>query len=178
MFIDVMNVISKYTIPIIVMGIVGYGQFKKVKLYETFTEGAKEGFKTAVMIIPFLVAMLVGIGVFRASGGMDLIVKLLNPITSIFKIPGEVLPLSGMRLLSGGGARGAFADMLTTYGADSLLGRMSAVIMGSTQTTFYIIAVYFGSIGIKDTRHALPSALIGDFFGVITAIYVSLIFFG
>lgn len=178
MFISALDFISKYSIPFIILVIMGHGQLKKVKLYESFIEGAKEGFQTAVKIIPYLVAMLVAIGVFRASGGMDLIIKIANPITSKIAIPGDILPLSVMRLLSGGGARGAFADMLTTYGADSLMGRMSAVVMGSTQTTLYIMAVYFGSIGIKKTRHALPAALLGDLAGVLTAIYISQIFFG
>src|SRR5690625_4212422 len=128
MFITALDYVSRFSIPFIILVVLGYGIFKKVNVYESFVEGAKEGFGTAVKIIPYLVAMLVGIGVFRASGGMDLIVRLVNPITSRIGIPGDILPLSVMRLLSGGGARGAFADMLTTYGADTLMGRMSAVV--------------------------------------------------
>lgn len=178
MFIRIMEAISEYAIPVIFVGIVGFGLVKKVKVYESFTEGAKEGFYTAVRIIPFLVAMLVAIGVFRASGAMDLLIKALSPITNVLKIPAETLPMAFMRPLSGGGAKGVMTETINTFGPDSLIGRTVAVMMGSTETTFYVLAVYFGSVSIKKTRHALPVGLVADLAGILTAIYVSRIFFG
>ena len=150
MFVKIMEYISLYAIPLVIVGFVIYGLIKKVKVYESFTEGAKEGFTTAVRIIPFLVAILVAIGVFRASGAMDLLTKAFSPITNKIGMPGEVLPMALMRPLSGGGARGVMSDLITTHGPESLIGRMAAVMMGSTETTFYVLAVYFGSVGIRN----------------------------
>ncbi|SET63819.1 spore maturation protein B [Natronincola peptidivorans] len=172
MFADVVNVISKFAIPFILLTIPAYGFFKKVKVYEAFTDGAKEGFNTAVRIIPYLVAMLVGIGIFRASGAMEILVNLVSPITSLIGMPGEVLPMAIMRPLSGGGASGIMSEMISTHGPDSLIGRMVSVMQGSTETTFYVLAVYFGSVAIKKTRHALPAGLIADVVGLITAVLV------
>lgn len=177
MLISIVEAISKYAIPFIFVGIVGYGMIKKVKVYEVFTEGAKEGFNTAVRIIPFLVAMLVAIGVFRASGAMDLLIKAISPVTNALRIPAETLPMAFMRPLSGGGAQGLMADIINTHGADSLIGRTVAVMMGSTETTFYVLAVYFGSVAIKKTRHAMPVGLLADLAGLLTAIYISKLFF-
>lgn len=178
MFVKVMQAISTYAIPFIIVGFVVFGMAKKVKVYESFTEGAKEGFTTAVRIIPFLVAMLVAIGAFRASGAMDLITKALSPITSKIGMPGEVLPMAFMRPLSGGGAQGLMSDLITTHGPESLIGRMAAVMMGSTETTFYVLAVYFGSVAVKKQRHALPVGLLADFAGLVTAVLVTRLFFG
>lgn len=178
MFVKIMGTISLYAIPVAIVGIIVFGMFKKVSVYESFTDGAKEGFNTAVRIIPFLVAMLVAIGAFRASGAMDFLIKLLDPITSRLGIPGEILPMAIMRPLSGGGAEGVMTDIMTTHGADSLLGRMSSVMMGSTETTFYVLAVYFGSVSIKKTRHALPAGLIADLAGLLAAVFVTKLFFG
>lgn len=178
MFVHIIDAISRYSIPFVFVGIIAYGLTKKVKVYESFTEGAKEGFYTAVRIIPFLVAMLVAIGVFRASGAMGLLTKALSPITKVLGIPPETLPMAFMRPLSGGGAQGIMTELINTYGPDSLIGRTAAVMMGSTDTTFYILAVYFGSVAIKKTRHALPAGLLADLAGLLTAIYISKIFFG
>lgn len=178
MFIEILDAISRYSIPVVFVGIVAYGLIKKVKVYEAFTEGAKEGFNTAVRIIPFLVAMLVAIGVFRASGAMDLLTKALSPITSVLGIPSETLPMAFMRPLSGGGAQGVMTEIINTHGPDSLIGRTVAVMMGSTETTFYVLAVYYGSVAIKKTRHSLPAGLLADLAGLLTAIYISKIFFG
>lgn len=177
MFVHIIDAISRYSIPFVFVGIIAYGLTKKVKVYESFTEGAKEGFNTAVRIIPFLVAMLVAIGVFRASGAMGLLTKALSPITRVLGIPSETLPMAFMRPLSGGGAQGIMTELINTYGPDSLIGRTAAVMMGSTDTTFYILAVYFGSVAIKKTRHALPAGLLADLTGILTAIYISKIFF-
>ena len=173
-----MQNISKYAIPFMIAGIILFGMIRKVKVYESFTEGAKEGFGTAVRIIPFLVGMLVAIGAFRESGAMDFLVKTIEPITSFLNIPGEILPLALMRPLSGGGAQGIMSELITTHGPESMIARIAAVMMGSTETTFYILAVYFGSVSIKKQRHALSVGLIADFAGLISAIYISKLFFG
>lgn len=176
-FVGVMEAISLYAIPLIIVGFIVIGLIKKVSVYESFTEGAKEGFTTAVRIIPFLVAMLVAIGVFRASGAMELITNLISPLTSKIGMPGELVPMAIMRPLSGGGAQGLMSDLITTHGPESLIGRMSAVMMGSTETTFYVLAVYFGSVAIKKPRHALTVGLIADLAGLITAVVVTRLFF-
>lgn len=176
--IDFINNISRYAIPFILLSIPTYGLLKRVKVYESFTQGAKEGFDTAVRIIPYLVAMLVSIGVFRASGALDLLMDLLSPITSLIGMPAEVLPMAFMRPLSGGGATGIMSELIASHGPDSLIGRMASVMMGSTETTFYVLAVYFGSVSVKKTRHALPAGLIADFVGMITAVLVCNMIFG
>ncbi len=173
MFIKIMETVSLYAIPLILLLIPLYGFIKKVKVYESFTEGAKEGFHTAVRIIPYLVAMLVAIGIFRASGAMDLITKWISPITQRIGMPSEVFPMALMRPLSGGGASGIMNDLFTTHGPDSLIGRMASVMNGSTETTFYVLAVYFGAVGIRKTRHAIPAGLIADVVGLITAVIVT-----
>ena len=153
MFVMIMNQISLYAIPMIIFIIVGYAFFvKKVRVYEVFCEGAKEGFTTAIRIIPFLVAMLVAIGIFRSSGCIDIMMKVLDPIFSMIGMPGEVLPMAIMRPLSGGGATGIMNDLMLTYGPDSLIGRIASTMMGSTETTFYVLAVYFGAVSIRTTR--------------------------
>ncbi len=177
MFENIVNAISLYAIPFIIVSIVLFGAFKKVNVYETFTDGAREGFNTAVSIIPFLVGMLVAIGVFRASGALDLITNALSPITSKIGMPGEVLPMALIRPLSGGGASGVMNELFATYGPDSLIGRMASVMNGSTETTLYVLAVYFGAVGIKKSRHALPAGLIADAVGLITAVVVTNIMF-
>lgn len=177
-FVDFMTGVSKYAIPFILLSIPLFGVIKKVKVYESFTDGAKEGFQTAIRIIPFLVAMLVAIGVFRASGAMDYLVDLASPITRLIGMPGEVLPMAIMRPLSGGGANGVMTEIINTHGADSLYGRMVSIMQGSTETTFYVLAVYFGSVAIKKTRHALPVGLIADAVGLVTAVLVARLMFG
>ena len=177
-FTGIMNQISIYAIPVMILGIVLTGIIKKIKVYEVFCEGAKEGFTTAVRIIPFLVAMLVAIGIFRASGSIDWMVKILDPILSKIGMPGEVLPLAIMRPLSGGGANGILVDLMKTHGADSLIGRMAATMSGSTETTFYVLAVYFGAVSIRKTRHAVTAGLLADVAGLLTSVWVSNIVFG
>ena len=145
--------------------------------YEVFCEGAKEGFNTAVRIIPFLVAMLVAIGIFRASGCIDIMINFLQPILSKIGMPAEVLPLAILRPLSGGGASGVMNDLLVTYGPDSIIGRIASTMMGSTETTFYVLAVYFGSVGIKKLRHAVPAGLIADAAGLLTAVWICRVIF-
>jgi len=154
--------------------------YKKVQAYEAFIEGAKDGFHTAVMVIPYLVAILVGVAVFRASGAMDLVMNGISWVLACFGIGNDVvpaLPTAFMKPLSGGGARGMMIDAMKTFGADSFAGRLSSMFQGATDTTFYIIAVYFGSVGIKKTRHALTCALISDAVGIISAIAIAYLFF-
>lgn len=181
---DQMNIVSTTVANILLMTIiVGFilaGVRKKVNVYDAFIEGAKEGFQTAVRIIPYLVAILVGIGVFRASGAMDM---MINGIKWCVEACGGntdfvgALPTALMKPLSGSGARGMMVDAMTTYGADSFVGRLSCIFQGSTDTTFYILAVYFGSVGIRYTRHAVACGLLADFAGVIAAIAICYMFF-
>jgi spore maturation protein SpmB len=165
----------------IIIAFIVSGIRKKINVYDAFVEGAKDGFKTAVMIIPYLVAMLVGIALFRASGAMDF---LINGISSLVAMCGfdadfvPALPTAMMKPLSGNGARGMMLDAMQTYGADSFVGRLSSIFQGSTDTTFYVVAVYYGAVNIKNTRYTVPGALLADLFGVITAIFVCYLFFG
>jgi spore maturation protein B len=156
-------------IPFILLLFLGMGYYKKVKVYERFVEGAKEGFTIAVKIIPYLVAMLVAIAMFRASGALDLLTYALKPVTDLIGMPSEVLPMALMRPLSGSGSLGVMTELMKTHGADSLIGFMSSTMFGSTETTFYVIAVYFGAVNIQKTRYALPAGLIADAAGLIAA---------
>ena len=175
---QVLEAISVWAIPVVVAAVSLYAIIKKVPVYSVFTEGAKEGFSTAVMIIPYLTAMLCAIGMFRASGGMDWLCGLLDPITSLIGIPGEVLPMGIMRSFSGGGAEGMMVDLLEQYGTQSQTGRIASVALGSTETTFYIVAVYFGSIGVSNTRHSIAAGLLGDLASLIaSAVIVNLMWF-
>lgn len=167
-------------LSIIILFIV-YGSIKKINVYDAFIDGAKEGFQTAVMIIPFLIAILVAISVFRTTGCMDYIIEGIASAVSFFGLDTRfvpALPVGLMKTLSGGGARGLMVDVMTTYGADSFQGRLASIIQGSSETTFYVLAVYFGSVGIKNTRHALVCGLIADLVGLIAAILLAYIFFG
>ena len=155
------------------MLIVGFGVFKRVKVYEVFVDGAKEGFNVAVRIIPYLVAILVAIAVFRSSGAMDWLILGLSPVLKPLGVPPEVMPMVFVRPLSGSGALGVMSEGLKTYGPDSLIGNMLSTMMGSTETTFYVLAVYFGSVAVRKTRHAVPAALLGDFAGLCMAIFLS-----
>ncbi|HEX2955087.1 MAG TPA: spore maturation protein [Bacillota bacterium] len=159
------------------LGIPLFAAFKKVKVYETFCEGASEGFQTAIGIIPYLLAMLVAIGIFRDSGAMDVIVRIFRPVTSWVGMPSEVLPLAFMKSLSGGGSNGLLVDALKHYGPDSLIGRIASTMNGSSETTFYVIAVYFGAVGIRKTRHAVAAGLVADLAGVLAAVWVCRLMF-
>lgn len=165
----------------IIVGFIVAGVRKRVNVYDAFIEGAKGGFETAVRIIPYLVAILVGIGVFRASGAMDMLIGGIKwgiEATGMNSDFVGALPTALMRPLSGGGARGMMVDAMTTFGADSFVGRLSCVFQGSTDTTFYVLAVYFGSVGIRHTRHAVACGLLADLAGIISAIAICYMFFG
>lgn len=158
-----------------------HGAFQKVNVYEAFIDGAKEGFSTSIIIIPFLIAILVAISAFRTTGCMDYVVNAIGSFVALFGADTNfvpALPVGLMKTLSGGGARGLMVDVMKTYGADSFQGRLACIIQGSTETTFYILAVYFGSVGIKKPRYALACGLIADFVGVIAAILLAYMFFG
>lgn len=172
MFAKIVNTISIWAISFVILVIVSYGYLKGVRVYEAFTEGAKEGFTTAIMIIPFLVAMLVAIGIFRASGAMEFLIKVLSPITNLIGIPSQILPMALMRPLSGGGAQGLMTELLKTYGPDSFIGRVAATMMGSTETTFYVLALYYGSIAVKNSRHSLLAGLLADIAGILASVFV------
>lgn len=165
---------------VIIIGIILAGIRKKVNVYDAFIEGAKEGFTTAVRIIPYLVAILVAIGVFRASGCMDYLTQGIASLVEMCGLDSDfvgALPTALMKPLSGSGARGLMVDAMSTYGADSFVGRLACIFQGSTDTTFYILAVYFGSVGVAKTRHAVPCGLLADFAGILAAIFVCYLFF-
>ncbi|NCC72371.1 MAG: hypothetical protein EOM06_03160 [Sphingobacteriia bacterium] len=164
----------------IIISFVGLALLRRVNVYESFIEGAKEGFPIAVRIIPYLVAILVGIGVFRASGTMDFLIDSISWIVEKFGINTDfvpALPTAFMKPLSGAGARGMMVDAMNTFGADSFVGRLASTVQGSTDTTFYILAVYFGSVSIRKTRYAVTCGLIADFAGIVSAIFVAYLFF-
>ncbi len=176
-FKSVIMFISKWMIPVILLLIPLLAFIKKVKVYEVFVEGAKEGFQVAVRIIPFLVAILVAIGMFRASGAMAVFVKALTPLTNLLGMPAEILPAALMRPLSGSGTLGIITELLETHGPDSFIGQLASTIYGCTETTFYVIAVYFGAVQIKKTRFAIPAGLIADAAGILAAIFICRLLF-
>lgn len=163
--VDFFSSLSQWMIPILICSLLLFGFFRGVKVYEKVTEGAKEGFETAIRIIPFMVAIFVGIGMLRASGAVDLMTKILSPITSLLGMPAEALPMALMRPLSGSGAFGMMSEIVTND-PNSFTANLVSTMQGSTETTFYVLAVYFGSIGIRVTRHALPAALLADAAGI------------
>lgn len=176
----VTSVVSNLILMSIIVSFIGAGLFKKINVYDAFIEGAKEGFATAVRIIPYLVAILVAVGVFRASGAMDICVDGIRWTLQQFNIDTtfvDALPTAMMKPLSGSGARGLMLETMHHYGADSFVGRLSCIFQGSTDTTFYILAVYFGSIGVRYTRHAVACGLLADLAGVLAAIGICYIFF-
>ena len=182
---DQMNTVSTLVANILLMTVIVSfilaGVRKKVNVYDAFIEGAKDGFKTAVVIIPYLVAILVGIGVFRASGAMDMLIDGLAWCIDAVGIDTQfigALPTALMKPLSGGGARGLMVDAMATYGADSFVGRLACIFQGSTDTTFYVLAVYFGSVSIRYTRHAVTCGLLADLAGILSAIFIAYLFFG
>jgi spore maturation protein B len=169
---SVLGLFSIFIVPLMLVGFPLYGLYKRVPVYESFVEGAKEGFEVAVRIIPYLVAILFAIAMFRASGGMDVLVRILNPVLSLIGFPAEVLPMAIIRPLTGSGSAAIVVDMINQYGEDSIFVKMAAVMFGSTETTFYVIAVYFGAVNIKKTRHALAAGLTADLAAMIIAVWM------
>jgi spore maturation protein SpmA len=172
------NAISLLAIPFLLCFFPLYAALRRVAIYEEFVEGAKEGFHVAIRIVPFLVAILVAIGVFRSGGGIDLLTQGLRPILDLVRFPPELLPLSIMRPLSGSASLGLFTELVQQHGPDSLIARIAGSLYGSTETTFYVVAVYFGSVSVKRTRHAVPAGLIADAVGVIAAVTICTWVFG
>jgi spore maturation protein B len=173
-----MNIFVLFILPVIIVGITAYGLIKRVKIYEEFVVGAKDGFDIAVRIIPYLVAILFAIGMFRASGAMDWMILGLKPILAFVGFPAEVLPMAIIRPLTGSGSVGVLADMIATYGEDSIFVKMAGTMFGSTETTFYVIAVYFGAVGVRKTKYAVQAGLAADFTGVVVAVAVCYLLFG
>jgi spore maturation protein B len=178
LFRSAINIVAIIAIPLMVAVFLGWGFVKKVRMYEVFVEGAKDGFTTAVRIIPYLVAMLFAIGIFRASGAMDILVSLVAPITNLIGMPADTLPMAFMRPLSGSGSLGIMTELMKTHGPDSFIGILASTMYGSSETTFYVLAVYFGSVSIKNTRHAVPVGLLADLAGMLAAVFICRILFG
>jgi spore maturation protein B len=166
--------ISLWAIPVMLVGIPLVGIIRRIKVYDVFVEGAKEGFDVAVKIIPFLVGILVAIGMFRGSGAMDLLTAGLRPLMAATGFPAELMPLAILRTLTGSGSLAFTTDLIKTHGPDSMMGRMAATMYGSSETTFYVLAVYFGAVSVRRTRHAVPAALIGDVVAAIATVAVCL----
>ncbi|KAB7672894.1 spore maturation protein [Bacillus sp. B1-b2] len=175
---QIISLISLWMIPSLIGFILLYGTFKKVPTYESFVEGGKEGIQIAFSIIPFLVGMLVAISIFRASGALEFFMGFLKPLLDFIGVPSEVAPLAFIRPISGNAALGMTSDLISTYGADSYIGRLASVIQGSTDTTFYVLTVYFGAVGVKKMGDALKVGLLADLVGFIAAIVVVTLMFG
>jgi spore maturation protein B len=169
-FVVITKILSNAAIPLLVFGIIGIAAIRKVKVYEEFVVGAKDGFTTAVRIIPYLVAMLVAIGMFRASGAMDILTTAIGPVTNAIGFPSELMPLAIVRNLSGSGSLGLMTDIMRTHGPDSFMGRLSGAMMGSHETTFYVLAVYFGSVNVRKTRHAALAGIFSDVVALIMSV--------
>jgi spore maturation protein B len=177
LFKNIVNLMAVTAIPLMILIFLIWGAVRKVKVYESFVEGAKEGFTTAIRIIPYLVAMLFAIGMFRASGAMDMLVKVFSPVTNLIGLPAETLPMVLMRPLSGSGSLGIMTELMKVHGPDSFIGVLASTMYGSSETTFYVLAVYFGAVQIKNTRHAVPAGLIADFVGMLGALFICRILF-
>ncbi len=175
---SVMQALSVWAVPLMVCGIPLYGFIKGVPVYETFVEGGREGLQIAARILPYMIGIFVAMGVFNASGAMEMLGGLLSPILSLIGLPPEVLPLALVRPLSGSSALGITASILRDWGPDSFVGRLASTMQGSTDTTFYVLSVYFGSVGVTRSRHALVTGLCGDAVGVLASLFVCRLFFG
>jgi len=172
LFIRFVKTLSLLAIPFFFFMIPLLASLQGIKVYEEFVEGAKEAFPVAVRVIPFLVAILAAIGMFRAAGGIEILYSLLAPVLNPLGFPPELVPLALLRPLSGSGSLGLFQDMITTYGPNALVTMMGATLIGSTETTFYVITVYFGSVGVRHSRHAVPAGLLADLIGIIASVII------
>lgn len=169
---NIANQLSNWIFLAFIVGIPLYGTIKKINVFDVFVTGAKQGFETSVTIIPYLIAMIVAIGMLRASGFFELLAKLLAPALTAIGMPTELVPLALVRPFSGAASTGLMADIIHQHGGNSLISKTAATMMGSTETTFYVIALYFGSVGIKYTRYAIPAGLLADLAGVIASVVV------
>jgi spore maturation protein B len=175
---QIIGTVSIWAIPFFLLTIPLYGAFRRVKVYESFVGGAKEGFQVGVRIIPYLVAILVAVGMLRAAGAIDSLARLLDPVLRSIGMPAEILPFALLRPLSGSGSMGLVAELVKAHGPDSLISRMAATAYASTETTFYVLAVYFGSVGIKKARYAVLTGLLADVTSLIAAVFVCRLVFG
>lgn len=175
---QIMQAVSTLSIPIVILIIVSFGLMRKTPVYDCFTEGVKDGLKTAVNIIPAILGLLVAVAMLRASGVLDLIAAFLRPLTSLIHLPDDLLPLALFRPVSGSGSLGILTDILNRLGADSFAGRAASIMTGSTETTFYTLAVYFGAVHVKYIRHTVWAALFADFVGIVASVIVCQLYFG
>jgi len=173
-----LDAVSLWTIPLLMTVILLHGLYKGVKVFEVFIEGAQEGFWLAVRLVPYLVAIFVALSIFRASGAMDLATRFLTPLTDLVGMPPEVLPLALVRPLSGTGALAVTAELINHWGPDSFIGRLASTMQGSTDTTFYVLTLYFGSVGVTRPRHAVVVGVLADVTGFLASLYVCRYYFG
>ncbi len=173
MFKTIIDLLSSWLIPLIIIITLTFGIIKKIPVYETFIEGSKDGLKVAIDIIPYLIAIVVAVSMFRASGAIELAQQTLGGILETLKIPVDVLPVMVVRSLSGSAVLGMFSDIANQFGPDSYITKLTAIMVGSSETTFYVLAVYFGAVGIKKFRHALLAGILADIIGIIAAIAVA-----
>lgn len=169
---EMMGTGVSWVIPVLIFVVFVYANVKNIRIFETFVEGARDGFFMAVRLIPYLIGIYVAVGIFRESGAIDILVNLLSPILSLVKAPADVLFLSIVRSLSGPAALGMMLEIFDTHGPDSFIGRLASTLIGSTDTTFYIIAVYFGSVGVRKTRYSIPVGLFADFVSFLASVYI------
>lgn len=169
--------ISSLAVPLMILTIILFGIYKNVNIYSVFLDGSMDGLKTAVGIIPPILGIFIAINMFRASGGLEIVTSFLRPFTNFLKFPEQMLPFAVLRPISGGGSLAMATDLFKEYGTDSFIGRAVSILMGSTETTFYAITVYFGAVGIKNVRHTLKAALIADVFGMFLCVWVCRMFF-
>lgn len=174
---NIINTVSVFAVPFVIAGIIVFGLLKNVNVYSAFLDGTKEGLHIGVGILPPVLGLLTALGMFRASGALELIINAIRPITDFIKIPSEIVPFALMRPVSGGASLAMATDIFQTYGTDSLVGRAAAVMMGSTETTFYTLAVYFGATKAMNTRHTLRCALTADVVGIVLSVWVCRWFF-
>ncbi|MEF9952313.1 MAG: nucleoside recognition domain-containing protein [Clostridium sp.] len=168
---------SQYIIPMLILFILLYSAIKRVKVFEEFVDGTTEGFKAVIKIAPFLLTMLFAIDIFRVSGALDYVLSWIAPLITWMGVPEGVIPMMIIKPLSGSASLGVMTDIMNTYGVDSIEGRIAAVLMGSTETIFYTLSIYFGALGIKKIRHSLPAALIAHIGGCIASVYICYLFF-
>lgn len=169
---NIINYLSAAAVPLVILIIIGYGVKEKNKVYDTFLEGAKEGLQTVISIFPTLIGIFLAVGALRASGILDLIINIIKPVINLLKIPAEIMPLAILRPISGSASIAVATDIISKYGVDSMIGLITSTIMGSTETTFYTIALYTSAVGIKKIRFVLAAALIADFVGMLVSVVI------
>jgi len=178
MLFKIVTTISVWIVPLFLLIVFSHAQYKGIKIYDTFIEGAKEGFWLVVRLIPYIVCIYVAIGIFRSSSALSILTRGLTPVLNLFGIPGEVIPLLITRPLSGPATLGLVSELIDKFGPDSFIGKLASTIDGSTDTTLYILAVYFASVGVKNARYSLPVGLLADVTGFVAAVYICLRIFG